>query len=111
MQYVLTGFRQTLAVRHYAFQAIGADRTRSEVIVDADMDLVRKYSIPVQELPLLCRRLLEGTNDESSRQGLVFSERDMMRYAEDRASAEQEAAAKRRKHRVPLAAKAGQAWR
>jgi hypothetical protein len=38
--------------------------TRTHFVVRADLELMRKYEIRVQELPLLCRRLLERRDQE-----------------------------------------------
>ena len=111
MEFVLTGFRQNNNVRQYSFQAIAADRTRSVVKIGADLSLMRKHNIPLQELPLLCRRLLEGSSEMPKTQGLMFTEQDMLGYAKDRASAELAAGLKRKKHRPPVSTNLGQAWR
>ncbi|PYT19255.1 MAG: hypothetical protein DMG59_01035 [Acidobacteria bacterium] len=108
MEFVLTGFRQDTNIRRYRFEAIAADRTRKEVIVGADLGLIRKYKIPLQELPLLCRRLLEGHAEATA---LMFTETDMLGYANDRAAAAHAAEQKRRAHRAPTSSRVGQAWR
>jgi len=111
MEIVLTGFRQERNVRQFAFQAIGEDRTRREIIVGADLTLIRKHRIPLQELPLLCRRLLEGSIGALKANELMYTEKDMLGYASDRAAAEHTAEQKRRAHRVPASSHTGQAWR
>ena len=59
MQFVLVGFTQDAGFRVFAFEGIGEDRTRTKFTVRADLALIRAYEIRVQELPLLCRGLLE----------------------------------------------------
>ena len=59
MEFVLTGFRQDANVRRFAFQRVAGDHSRTEFTVSADMSLLVKHKIPLQELPLLCRALLE----------------------------------------------------
>jgi hypothetical protein len=59
MQFVLVGFTQDAGFRVFAFEGIGEDRTRTKFTVRADLALIRGYEIRVQELPLLCRGLLE----------------------------------------------------
>jgi len=59
MQFVLVGFTQDAGFRVFAFEGIGEDRTRTKFTVRADLALIRGYEIRVQELPLLCRALLE----------------------------------------------------
>jgi hypothetical protein len=110
MEFVLTGFRQESNVRRYAFDAVSATHVRTHVTVSADLSLARKYRIPLQELPLLCRRLLEslteapkpGSIPELIRDGLMYTEKEMLGYAKNRAAAEDLAEQKRRAHRVPV---------
>ena len=108
MEFVLTGFRQEINVRRYTFEAVGDDRSRKEVTVTADLGLARKYKIPLQELPLLCRRLLEGHLEAET---LIFTEGEMLVYANERAAAASAAEQKRKAHRVPTVNRPGQAWR
>ena len=58
------GFRDTAGVREFSFDLIAADHSRTRLIVSADMSLARKYNIRLQELPLLCRRLLDDLREE-----------------------------------------------
>lgn len=85
MEFILTGFRQTLSIRHYLFQVIATDRTRHDVSVDADLDLMRRYGISIQEMPLLARRLLEaGEAGVTPADIVIFSEKDMVGHAKTR---------------------------
>jgi len=59
MQFVLTGFTQEVGFRVFAFARVEAGAIRIPFTVRADMALVRRYAIPMQELPLLCRGILE----------------------------------------------------
>lgn len=116
MEFVLTGFRQDNNVRRYTFQGVDADRKRSEFTVGVDLSLVRKYRIPMQELPLLCRGVLQAGLFQEAAAPLIYSElmyteKDMLGYTVRRA-AEQEVAEQKRRthHRPPLpnrAAKTG----
>jgi hypothetical protein len=101
MEYVFTGFRQDRNFRRYAFQAVAADRTRTDVSVSADVASILKHKIPLQELPLLCRRFLEGNVDGVTGNDLLFTEKDMLVYASDRAAAAELAASKRKSHVPP----------
>jgi hypothetical protein len=80
MQYVLTGFTQDGGFRVFAFQGIRSDQTRSAFTVRADLSLIRAYEIMVQELPLLCRALLEQTGESADR-SFTYSEDEMRRHA------------------------------
>src|SRR5579871_857548 len=77
MQFILVGFNQEMDFRAFAFQGIGADKTRTDFTVRADLALSRKYGIRVQELPLLCRRLLERDDQTEEKRTLTLTEEDM----------------------------------
>jgi hypothetical protein len=66
MQFVLVGFTQDAGFRVFAFEGIGVDRMRTKFTVRADLALIRGYEIRVQELPLLCRGLLERVTQIAS---------------------------------------------
>ena len=81
MQFILTGFTQETGFRVFAFEGIGAQRIRTEFTVKTDLELIRKYGIRVQELPLLCRRLLEREDTAEQKRTWIFSEQEMRVYA------------------------------
>ncbi len=112
LQFVLTGFSQDLAFRVFAFERMGLDRIRTKYVVKADLALVRRYGIQVQELPLLCRDLLvRNDNGEDREHTLTFTEDDMCVHAKDRAAAKNAAALKRKPPRRPPSENVGIAWR
>jgi len=113
MQFMLTGFTQDLAFRVFAFERMGSDRIRTKMVVRADLALVRRYGIQMQELPLLCRNLLERRDGDNSggEHTLTFSEDDMCLHAKDRASAKEAAAQKRKPPRRTPSENVGAAWR
>jgi len=110
MEFIMTGFHQDANVRQYAFQGIASDRTRTDFTVGADLQLIRKYQIAVQELPLLCRRLLEEHTGEPQTT-VVFTEDDMRLFAKNRADAKEEAAHRKKLPRRPPVNNSGRAWR
>ena len=111
MQFVLTGFTQDMGFRVFGFDRIGDDRVRTAFTVRADLALIRRYEIRVQELPLLCRSLLERREDTPESRTFTFTEEDMRHHANDAATARQAAAAKRRPPRRPTSENLGAAWR
>lgn len=111
LQFVLTGFSQDLAFRVFAFERMGLDRVRTKYVVRADLALVRRYGIQVQELPLLCRNLLDRCDDAEESRTFTFTEDDMCLHAKDRATAREIAAQKRRPPRRPASENIGAAWR
>jgi hypothetical protein len=108
VEFVLAGFRQFDTVRQYYFDAVGENRTRKRVAVGADLDLVRRYRIPMQELPLLCRRLLDA---HAKAESIMFTERDIVQYVKERAAAADASQERRRARRPPVSSRVGQAWR
>lgn len=78
MTFTLTGFEEGKGgVRRFAFQCVAADRSKTNVIVDADVSLARKYQIRLQELPLLCVRLLESLDSEGLAGAITLTEERM----------------------------------
>jgi hypothetical protein len=90
---------------------MGLDRVRTKFVVKADLALVRRYGIPVQELPLLCRNLLEKHDDGQEGRTLTFTEDEMCLHAKDRTAAREAAASKRKPPRRPAGENLGAAWR
>lgn len=106
MEFVLTGFRQDANVRRFAFQRVAGDHSRTEFTVSADMSLLVKHKIPLQELPLLCRALLEDQQQTGPAKAVTFTETDMLVYVNRRSAAKDEADRKRAQHRSPFVKKA-----
>ena len=101
MQFSLTGFSQSANVRCYTFQSVTADQTRQDVTVKVDVNLARQYGISLQEVPLLCRSLLEEQSAAGKIDSLTFSEREMLGVASRRAEAKREAEQKFKTQRRP----------
>lgn len=110
-QFVLKGFRQVVDFRDFTFERVEADRTRSLFTVRADLALARRHQIPLQELPLLCRAVLDGLQAGVAAGMVLFTEVDMRKYSAG--VAERAAAAKARKPaRRPRPTEAvGAGWR
>ena len=110
MEFVLKGFDQSDSLRRFVFETIDADRSRSTVVVTADLTLARRHSIQVQDLPLLCRQLLESL-DRSTIAGaeLTLTEAGMAEVNRVAMAAVEER--KSRKVRPPVSGNVGKAWR
>ena len=108
MTFLLSGFKEGSGSRCFSFDCVAADRSRTNVIVGADMALARKHAIRLQELPLLCVRLLESLGDEGLCGTLTLTEAHMLA-----SQAETRLAAVKKTHRQSHATprNAGQAWR
>jgi hypothetical protein len=101
MQFVLTGFTQDLGSRVFAFEGVAPDKIRTAFTVRADLAAARRYGIQMQDLPLLCRALLERSEDGNQTKALIFCEEQMRRWSSDRATAREVAALKRKPPRRP----------
>lgn len=110
MQFILKGFSQVMGFRVFAFEGIAADRTRSAFTVGTDLALTRRYGIRLQELPLLCRAVLERCHEGEEKRAFTYTEADMRLYA-DCAAARDEAAKRKKPPRRPATDHIGAAWR
>jgi len=116
MQFILTGFTQDTGFRVFAFEGVVVGQIRTVFTVRADLALSRRYGIAMQELPLLCRSLLDrqdegGENDSLAQHALTFSEEEMRAWADKRAADRALAALKKKAPRRPVVENAGAAWR
>jgi len=94
MPFTINGFTQDRGFRVFNFVGAGKD-PRTLFTVRAELALVRQYGIRMQELPLLCLRLLEGRPGGDPEVSLTFTEAEMRLHAE-RSAAERDAARKRK---------------
>jgi hypothetical protein len=95
-QFVLTGFKDAAGFRIFAFERVAADRTRTAFTVKTDLALTRRYGIRLQELPLLCREILDRRGEDDDK-ALTYTEEDMCHHAD--CAAARSAAAKQRRAR------------
>ena len=109
-QYTITGFSHDLGLRVFVFESVGEDRVRTEYKVKADLALIRRYGIRVQELPLLCRGLLERRNEGEEQRTFTYTEDDMRLHADVCAARDLEAQ-KKKAPRKPPTENLGAAWR
>ena len=78
----------------------------------ADLALARKHGIAVQELPLLCRALLETRVKGENQRAYTYDEADVCKYEDLRAARAAELENRRRPlPRRPPAQNPGQTWR
>lgn len=110
MTFTLTGFVEGAGFRRFAFRCIHADHSHSTVIVRADVSLARKHEIRLQELPLICVRLLESLGASELAGRITLTEEHMIRIQ----NAAREAAEKRAYKplpRRPANPNPGSGWR
>jgi len=94
--FLLSRFHQEDGIRHYTFERADDGGTSTEFTVDADVRLLRKYGIALQELPLLCRHLLEQQEVGAPERAVTFTEQLMKEQADRRAALKQAAEEKKK---------------
>ena len=114
MKLAYMGFRhETTAVRLYSFEGVVAEGTRKDFLVTADIALLTKHHIRIQEVPMMCLRLLESSAEaEPQLELLVLTEADMTAHVHAKAAEAEKAASKRKKRPFNLGGhlKTGQLW-
>ncbi len=107
-QFFLTGYTQAAAIRIYAFDG-RIDARRTPYTVEVDLALIPGYGIQIQELPLLCRELLQGQLDGMC--AVVFTEQRMRIHAEKLAVAREQAEEKKKQRKHLASGGAETDWR
>lgn len=110
IHYVLSGFTEALGSRVFAFEGVSPGHDRSHYTVSADLALARRYGIRLQELPLLCRSVLDRLAEDDPSRALTYSEDEMCTHAAA-AAARSLADHKRKNPRRPSPESLGHAWR
>lgn len=110
MHFIFKGFSQVTGFRVFAFEGIAGDRTRMAFTVKTDLALIRRYGIRVQELPLLCRGLLEQRDETEQERTMTFTEEGMRLHAKN-CTAEREAARKKKSMHKPPGDPTRTGWR
>lgn len=111
VQFVLTGFTPDSGCRVFAFERTAEDGARIQFTVRADLDMGRRYGIRLQEFPLLCRGLLERSQEGDGNHTLIFSEAEMSVHARVCQETRNAAALKKMRTHKPPGENAGSAWR
>src|SRR5438309_1907922 len=111
MKFILSGFKQEGGCRLFGFERVGENGERVEFTVAADLVLIRKYGISLQDLPLLCRELLKLCADSETARRVIFTEEHMGLHQAARVAEKQAATARKRRPSRPPAENAGNAWR
>jgi hypothetical protein len=83
------GFFQDGAYRVFTFEMLVKDQARSDYWVRADLDLARKNKIQVQDLPLLCRAVLENRGELNGEHTITYSGAEMSQHATARSLADE----------------------
>src|ERR1051325_5859262 len=110
MEYVLTGFKQDQNIRLFAFDGIDGVRARIKFAVGVDVSVIAKYAISLQELPLLCRQLLQEQASAGPHRRLTFTEADMAGVADRRAAVQYKLQQQKLHRKFPSGRRSGAAW-
>ena len=109
-QFLLTGFTQAAGIRTYAFEG-RVDASRIDYTVKVDLALIPRYGIRIQDLPLLCRELLQQREQTDETGGIVFTEQRMRSHAEQLVTVRKEAEGRKKRPRQFASADAETGWR
>ncbi len=101
--FILKGFSQALEFRVFEYEGLMPNAIRASFTVRIDTGLARKYGIRLQELPLLCRGVLDQCGEGEEQRSFLYSEAHMSEYASGQAAREE--AAKHKKSRQPAPAR------
>jgi hypothetical protein len=110
-RFILKGFSHDQSFRQFVFEGLDEDHVRARFMVRADLTLSRTYGIHIQDLPLLCRELLEQRAVTEETHRFTLTEEDMRRHQADRLAVQSAAAQKGRPTRRPSSGNTGNAWR
>jgi hypothetical protein len=94
-QYLLVSFEQRNNIRQYSFSGRTEEGQRHEFLVDVDLGLIRRHRIPMQEIPLLCCRLLEERAVSLQDRQITLTEAHMEIIAERAAELKRQAEQRR----------------
>ena len=109
-QFLLAGFTQAAGIRIYAFEG-RIDAKRIDYTVEVDLALIPGFGIRIQDLPLLCRELLQQRSQPDETSSVVFTEQGMRSHAEKLAVAREEAEHRKKQPRHLASADAETGWR
>ena len=115
MKLLYMGFtHKTPETRSYNFEGVAAAGTRKGFFVSAEVALLTKHHIRIQEVPMMCLRLLEAAAEtEIELKSRNLTEADILAQVQAKAAEAEKAASKRAKRPFTPAAKValGMAWR
>jgi hypothetical protein len=81
MQFMLKGFSQVMGFRVFEFEGTVVGSPHIAFTVQIDLSLARKYGIPLQDLPLLCRGVLDQCPEGEEQRAFTYTEAHMSSYA------------------------------
>ena len=84
MRFLFVGFTDECGFRLFTFSSSDLDRSETRFIVKADLSLVRACGIRIQELPLLCRTMLDKQDRQQPAESLFLTEEMLRGHASGR---------------------------
>jgi len=115
MKLIYMGFRhETNGVRLYSFEGVVSPEIRKDFLVTADIALLTKHHVRIQEVPMMCLQLLESSAEAGPPlEVLVLTEADMLNHVSAKAAEKEQAAKKRTKRpfRPANPVALGMAWK
>jgi hypothetical protein len=99
MKLLYMGFaHKTTGIRQYIFQGMIPDGTRKGFFVTTEVALLTKHRIQIQEVPMMCLRLLESATEAQPQLELfILTEADMLAHLRAKAAVKEQATSKRMK--------------
>lgn len=81
MRFAFTDFFQDGPFRVFSFVKVPQSERGRKYWVKADLNLARRFGISLQELPLLCRDVLEAGPSVADKHIVVYTAEAMQQYA------------------------------
>lgn len=81
VQFIFTGFKQDAEVRVFSYEDTARNHEGFRYAVTVDLGLARRYGIQPQELPLMCRGILERREPGDLTGVCIFTEEEMSLHA------------------------------
>jgi hypothetical protein len=113
MKFLYMGFsHETTGVRLYSFEGVASPDSRKGFLVTADIALLTKHCVHIQDVPMMCLRLLESSAEtEPQLESLVLTESDMLTHMRAKAAEKTAKKKSKRPFRPASAVALTMAWR
>ena len=111
IRFIFSGFKQDEGFRVFFFEDSGKEHMGSKYSVRADLSLARRLGIPTQDLPLLCRAILERGDSSRGSETILFSEAEMNLHVNHAKSLRRELLLKKKSRFKPPSVISRVGWR
>ena len=82
-RFILKGFSHVMESRVFEFERVAVDAIRAQFTVQIDVALARKYGVRLQDLPLLCRGLLDQCDEATDIRAFTCGEAEIRVHADN----------------------------